>query len=223
MRTGYSRRLPRFATAADFGRLLLLLMLVARAWVPVGYMPDAEALRQGRLALGFCAAGGGSLAMLQALAQRQSAGSGPDANRSPDSAMVDHGGARHAGREAHGDQGQGVHTSGDHASAVQAAGLQTSEMLGSAMHEAPAAHRSPAHVASDDVHHHNHHEQNGAGQECPFGLSAHQVLHVPPMAALAPVLLHWLALAAPPARHPRPPLPAAGPPLGQRAPPLVVE
>ena len=193
MRTGYSRRLPRFANAADFGRLLLLLMLVARAWVPVGYMPDAEALRQGRLALGFCAAGGGSVAMLQALAQRQSAG--PDTNRSPDSAMVDHAGARHAGMDA----------------------------SASGMHEAPAAHRSPAHAASDDVHHHDHHEQNGAGQECPFGLSAHQVLHVPPMAALAPVLLHWLALAAPPASHPRPPLPAAGPPLGQRAPPFVVE
>ena len=67
MRPGFSCRFPRFATAADVGRLLLLLLLVARAWVPVGYMPDADALRQGRLALGFCSAGGGTLAALQAL------------------------------------------------------------------------------------------------------------------------------------------------------------
>lgn len=159
MRTGFSCRLPRFASAADIGRLLLLLLLVARAWVPVGYMPDSEALRQGRLALGFCAAGGGSMAALQALALRQL-----DASNAP-----------HMGHHDH-DQG-----------------------------------------------HHESHPDSGAGQECPFGLSAHQVLQAPPLAALAPVLLRWLAQAPPEADSPRPPMPAAGPPLGQRAPPSIIE
>lgn len=156
MRTGLSCRFPRFTSAADFGRLLLLLLLVARAWVPVGYMPDADALRQGRLALGFCSAGGGSLAALRALAAQ------PEAR-------YDHSG--HHGHHGHGEPGDG----------------------------------------------------GGAGQECPFGLSAHQVLDVPPMMALAPVLLRWLAREPARADSPRPPLPAAGPPLGQRAPPLALE
>lgn len=152
MRTGFSCRLPRFASAADFGRLLLLLLLVARAWVPVGYMPDAEALRQGRLALGFCAAGGGSMAVLQALAMQQH---------------------HQAGHHAH---GQG-------------------------------------HAPDHDT---------GAGQECPFGLSGHQVLHAPPAVALAPVLLRWMAQEPVLVDSARPPLPAAGPPLGQRAPPSIL-
>ncbi|MBB1593211.1 hypothetical protein A9973_03950 [Achromobacter sp. UMC46] len=137
--------------AADIGRLLLLLLLVARAWVPVGYMPDADALRQGRLALGFCAAGGGALPVLRAPAAAQ--------------------------HEAH-------HVHHDHG--------------------APADH-------------------GGAGQECPFGLNAHQVLDVPPMLAVAPVLLRWLAQAPVQAGSPRPAMPAAGPPLGSRAPPSIPE
>lgn len=151
MRTGLTCPAPRFASAAIFGRLLLLLLLAARAWVPVGYMPDADALKQGRLALGFCSAGGGSLAGLRALADSR-------AHADP-----------HHGHEGHGGQ--------------------------------------PA--------------ESGAGQECPFGLSAHQVLDLPPVLALAPALLRWLAQAAPLADSPRPPLPAAGPPLGQRAPPRI--
>jgi hypothetical protein len=151
MRPGFSCRFPRFATAADVGRLLLLLLLVARAWVPVGYMPDADALRQGRLALGFCSAGGGTLAALQALSVQQDPHHG------------------------HHDPGAG------------------------------------------------HGDTSGAGQECPFGLSAHQVLDVPPVVALAPMLLRWLAQKPFLADSPRPPMPAAGPPLGQRAPPSIFE
>ena len=159
MRTGSPRRLPhypRFATAADLGRLLLLLLLVARAWVPTGYMPDAQALRQGRLTLGFCTAGGNALAALQAMSLRQAS------------------------------------TGGHH------------EMHG----------------------HHDHHgsgqgDDRGAGQECPFGLSAHQILNLPPLAALAPVLLHWLAQPPLNMDGPRPPMPATGPPLGPRAPPSI--
>jgi hypothetical protein len=150
MRTGLSCRFPRTASAADFGRLLLLLLLVARAWVPVGYMPDADALRQGRLALGFCAAGGGSLSALRMLT----------AQHDP-----------HLGHHGHG---------------------------------------------TPD-------ERGGAGQECPFGLSAHQVLDVPPMLAVAPVLLRWLAQTPLQADSPRPPMPAAGPPVGPRAPPSTFE
>ena len=151
MRIGLSCPSPRYVCAATIGRLLLLLLLVARAWVPVGYMPDADALKQGRLALGFCAAGGGSLTGLRALADRH--------------AQVD----PHHGHHGHGGQ--------------------------------------PA--------------ESGAGQECPFGLSAHQVLDLPPLLALAPVLLRWFAQAPPMADSPRPPMPAAGPPLGQRAPPRI--
>lgn len=153
MRTGLSCRSPRTAFAADIGRLLLLLLLVVRAWVPVGYMPDIDALRQGRLALGFCAAGGGLPPVLRAPAAQMDA---------------------HHGH--HGDHGGGA--PGDH---------------------------------------------GAAGQECPFGLSAHQVLDVPPMMAVAPVLLRWLAQTPAQVDSPRPAMPAAGPPLGSRAPPSILE
>lgn len=149
MRTGLSCSALRFASAATIGRLLLLLLLVARAWVPVGYMPDAGALKLGRLALQFCAAGGGSFMGLRAMAN-----SAPHADP-------------HHGHHGHGGQ--------------------------------------PA--------------ESGAGQECPFGLSAHQVLHLPPVLALAPILLRWFAQAPLLVDTPSPPMPAAGPPLGQRAPP----
>ncbi|MFD4836530.1 DUF2946 family protein [Achromobacter sp. NPDC058515] len=151
MRTGLSCSPRRFSSAAAIGRLLLLLLLAARAWVPVGYMPDADALKQGRLALGFCAAGGGSLMGLRALAE-------PHAQADP-----------HHGHHEHGGQPAG----------------------------------------------------SGAGQECPFGLAAHQVLDLPPVAALPIVLLRWFAQPPPLADSPRPPMPAAGPPLGQRAPPRL--
>lgn len=147
MRIGLSCRPSHAALAADVGRLLLLLLLVARAWVPVGYMPDADALRQGRLALGFCAAGGGALPVLR----------GP-----------------------------------------------------AALEDAHHGHGAP-----DD--------HGGAGQECPFGLSAHQVLDVPPMLAVAPALLRWLAQTPALVDGPRPAMPAAGPPLGPRAPPSTPE
>jgi hypothetical protein len=130
---------------------LLLVLLAARAFVPMGYMPDVQALKQGRLALGFCAAGGGFFPGMPGLAN-------------------------------------------------------------------PLAHADASHG------HHGHHDSSdhvGAGQECPFGLSAHPALLAPPAITLAPVLLGWWVQ---PTRHvdsPRPPMPAAGPPLGQRAPPRI--
>lgn len=46
---------------------LLALATLFRALVPVGYMPDASALRQGRLEISFCSAAGGAPTVLQAL------------------------------------------------------------------------------------------------------------------------------------------------------------
>lgn len=168
MRTGLSRRLPRFASAADFGRLLLLLLLVARAWVPAGYMPDADALRQGRLALGFCTAGGNVMAALESLGERQAPADGHQA-----------------------------------------------------MHGDPMLHADDGHPGHHGHHGAGHDDERGAGQECPFGLSAHQILNLPPLAAVAPVLLRWLAQRPLKLDGARPPMPAAGPPLGQRAPPSI--
>ena len=142
----------RPACAATLARLLLLVLLAARAFVPVGYMPDVQALKQGRLALGFCAAGGGAFPGM------------PVAADPP----------------AHADAAQGHH--GHH-----------------------GQHDSSQHT--------------GAGQECPFGLSAHQALLAPPAVTLIPALLGWWVQAPRLADSPRPPMPAAGPPLGQRAPP----
>src|SRR3546814_16686506 len=46
---------------------LLALATLFRALVPVGYMPDAAALRQGRFEISFCSAAGGAPTVLQAL------------------------------------------------------------------------------------------------------------------------------------------------------------
>lgn len=46
---------------------LLALATLFRALVPVGYMPDAAALRQGRLEISFCSAAGGAPTVLRAL------------------------------------------------------------------------------------------------------------------------------------------------------------
>lgn len=142
----------RPAWAATFARLLLLLLLAARAFVPVGYMPDVQALKQGRLQLGFCAAGGGVFPGMPGLADPHS---------------------------SHADASHG---------------------------------------------HHGHHDSSqhvGAGQECTFALSAHQALLAPPAVTLVPALLGWWVQAPALTDSPRPPMPAAGPPLGQRAPPRI--
>ncbi|MFY0476120.1 DUF2946 family protein [Achromobacter marplatensis] len=165
MRTGLSRRPPRTALAVDVGRLLLLLLLVARAWVPVGYMPDADALRQGRLALEFCVMGGGVWPGLRAPLTQPAAQPHAQSHAQSDAHHGNHGDPGHGGPDGHG----------------------------------------------------------AAGQECPFGLSAHQVLDVPPMMAVAPVLLRWLARTPLRVDSPRPAMPAAGPPLGSRAPPSIPE
>lgn len=144
----------RPAAAAALARLLLLVLLAVRALIPTGYMPDVQALKQGRLALGFCAAGGGVFPGMPGLAA-------PDPH-------------------AHADASHGHHGHSD----------------------------SSGHV--------------GAGQECPFGLSAHPVLLAPPAVALIPMLLGWRVQTAMRADSPRPPMPAAGPPLGQRAPPRLI-
>lgn len=97
MPTGLSCPSPRFACAATLGRLLLLLLLMARAWVPAGYMPDTDALKQGRLALGFCAAGGASFMGLRASAD-------PQAQAEPHHGQ--HGHHEHGGHPAESGAGQ---------------------------------------------------------------------------------------------------------------------
>ena len=59
----------RLATGSHARFLLCLLALatVLRALVPVGYMPDAAALRQGRLQISFCSAAGGPPSVMTAL------------------------------------------------------------------------------------------------------------------------------------------------------------
>lgn len=157
----------RLDCAATLARLMLLVLLAARAFVPVGYMPDAQALKQGRLALGFCSAGGGAFPGMAGLAAP------------PGHAEV------HA--EVHAEAHAEAHADGLH---------------GHSGHHAPSQHV-------------------GAGQECPFGLIAHQALDLPTAVALAPVLLRGFVQAPRVADSPRPPMPAAGPPLGQRAPPRI--
>lgn len=66
-----------------------------------------------------------------------------------------------------------------------------------------------------------HGEQAASGMDCPYGLLAHDV-SAQPLPALAPLPLPVAvaALSAIPHRQALPPLPALGPPLGSRAPPL---
>ncbi|WP_144629916.1 hypothetical protein [Bordetella genomosp. 13] len=147
---------------------LLLFALTLRALVPVGYMPDAQALREGRLALAFCAAAGGL----------------PLAPRVPMSM-----GGMHAGM--------------DHADMTDTAGAGAMASM---------AHGHPDHGPG--------HSGSAAGQECPFGLIAHQALDSSAV-TLAVAALPATRRAPPPpaADSPAPPMPAAGPPLGPRAPP----
>ncbi|WP_459615437.1 hypothetical protein [Bordetella sp. 2513F-2] len=84
-------------------RLLLCLLLLAlglRALIPLGYMPDAQALREGRLQISFCTAAGGGPTLLHALAQL------PAAQAAGHHGAEHHGAGhprheRHPGHEAH--------------------------------------------------------------------------------------------------------------------------
>lgn len=129
------RRAPHWRLWAG----LVLLAMLARAFVATGYMPTFDALRTGKLEITFCTAGGGmqtvALSMLE---------DGPD-----------------------------------HADGSDAAALA----------------------------------------DCPFGILAAQAI-LPDLPAVLP--LRALVRAQDPVvvQHARPPLPAHGPPLGSRAPPL---
>ena len=56
---------------------LMLLAFVGRAVIPVGFMPDTGALRDGRVLITFCSASGGTLATLN-LSDKSDHGSGTD-------------------------------------------------------------------------------------------------------------------------------------------------
>ncbi|SAI66183.1 Uncharacterised protein [Bordetella ansorpii] len=174
-----SRRAPALARPPSlvlFG--LLLFALTLRALVPAGYMPDVRALREGRLALEFCAAAGGL----------------PRAPRVPWPAPDMHHGMDHADRVR-----------------VQMPGM---EMPGMHM-----ARGSPA--SGHGSHDHGSDHSGAAGQECPFGLIAHQALDTPVALGVAPMRAFGRADLPSPADRPAPPMPAVGPPLGQRAPPVL--
>ncbi|MBO9356254.1 DUF2946 domain-containing protein [Bordetella petrii] len=62
-----AHRRPSHAMRTHTLLWLLALATLFRALVPVGYMPDAAALRQGRFEISFCSAAGGAPTVLQAL------------------------------------------------------------------------------------------------------------------------------------------------------------
>ncbi|MFT0851741.1 DUF2946 family protein [Achromobacter sp. F4_2707] len=65
-------------------------------------------------------------------------------------------------------------------------------------------------------------DQHYGGDTCPFGLNvAHKLIPGQATLALAGMAL-FLSVASPAARQALPPLPALGPPLGSRAPPVGV-
>ena len=86
----------RLATGSHARFLLCLLALatVLRALVPVGYMPDAAALRQGRLQISFCSAAGGPPSVMTALMDARA----PSPAMSDMSAMSDPRDGGHAGQ-----------------------------------------------------------------------------------------------------------------------------
>ncbi|SAI20101.1 Uncharacterised protein [Bordetella ansorpii] len=162
---------------------LLLFALTLRALVPAGYMPDVQALREGRLALEFCAAAGGL----------------PMALHTPPHTP-------------------GMHHGMDHAVMVRVE-MPGMEMPGMEMPGMEMARGSPA--LDHGSHDHGSDHSSAAGQECPFGLVAHQALDTPVALGVAPMRVSGRAQLPPPADSPAPPMPAAGPPLGQRAPPVL--
>lgn len=65
-------------------------------------------------------------------------------------------------------------------------------------------------------------QQAATGLDCPFGLLTHLVPALPLAApAMAPLRLAAMPAPAPASRQARPALPAQGPPLGSRAPPVL--
>jgi hypothetical protein len=63
------RAVARMSVFSRGGMWLLLLAVVLRALVPVGFMPDAAALRDGRIAIEICTQGGGVAGVHVALAR----------------------------------------------------------------------------------------------------------------------------------------------------------
>lgn len=190
------RRAARASTFPDLTRPLalglLLLALVLRAVIPAGYMPDAEALRQGMWRLGFCAVNPAAPIGLGG----HRAGAAPRDHAAPASAL-------HAGSGEHGQRESALHPA------------QSPEDPGAAWHHAaylsgdPHAH--PPHEAGS-------HPQ-AQGMDCPFFVAAHLALHLPGGPALAGIPARQLFIGPARAWTAVPPSRFAGPPLGSRAPP----
>lgn len=154
---------------------LLVVLTFLRAFIPTGYMPDPEALAQGRFVLMPCPAAGDTPLQLSRIAYLEA--------------------SRHEGHSAH------------------------------AEHSSHAAHaEQPALAAqgafANETHHANHADA-GASLDCPFSLLAHVTADLATPIALNGLPLQLAMVAAVPLQQSRPPLPAAGPPLGPRAPPSL--
>lgn len=186
-------RIPRAAWGT---RTLLCLMLLAvslRAMIPVGYMPDTAALRQGVLRIDVCTSTG-MVSVMQLL--RGGTAQGQQAFRSHPGG--DHDAASHAldVGAAHDGASHGADTDVDHDGAAQ--GLDSG--LDHDAHDHPGS-------------------GHAAGAECPFWAAAHLVLDLPPLTVvplLTAVCDQAVRFTAPAALLPLSP---AGPPLGSRAPP----
>lgn len=121
-------RIPRPASGTRLMPCLLLLAVVLRALIPVGYMPDTAALRQGVIRISLCTSTG-AVPMLQFLRNAPDAGSGAAEHgaHAGHAALAAEEGDAHAGHGGHGahggHQGEG-HQDGGHSDSDHTAGAE---------------------------------------------------------------------------------------------------
>lgn len=239
----HANHAARASTLADLTRPLalglLLLALALRAVIPVGYMPDAQALRQGMWRLGFCAVdpavpvgldghrgGAGSAASTTSTTSTASAASTTSTTSTTSVAGPRHAGAAphndaahaaapHHRSGAHGQSGLALH-SGQSPQDPRAPSRHTAHVSGAAplSGASPSSGAAPAHALHDADPH-----QQAQGIDCPFYVAAHLALHLPGGAAFARIAPRQLFNVFPRAQATVPASRIAGPPLGPRAPP----
>ena len=206
----HANRAARASTRADLKRPLalglLLLVLALRAAIPVGYMPDAQALRQGMWRLGFCAT-------------NPPVPVGLDGHRGGAGSATSAAGARHAGAAPHDDAAHAA-APHDRSGARGQSGLALHSGQSPENPRAPSRHTvhvsgaSPVHALHDADSH-----QQAQGIDCPFYVAAHLALHLLGGVAFAPMAPRQLFKVSPRARAAALASRNAGPPLGPRAPP----
>ena len=219
---------------------LLIMLTFLRAFIPTGFMPDPVALAQGRFALMPCPAAGGLPQQVSLFGAEGSASH--TRHKGPAAADVSPGHAGHGQYVAanvsddiarHPEPvdariAQAGHAT--HAASADSPVTAATERSGPADAPAPSEYSGPADVTAPSEYsgpaeapapsEHSGHADATAKLDCPFSLLAHVSANLPPPVALA------ILTAQPDVDRPafvqqsRPPLPAAGPPLGSRAPPL---